>query len=146
LRKFYRKEDNMHDPFLGQWSLNPARSELTPHHRPTEATMTWQIDADGGYLMLAEGTNDKGQHVKEKPQKLFPDGKSYPVESLPGLSATTTRPDANTIRGEVRREDGSLVGEGTYVVADDGKTMTASTSGFDTQLRPFTMRTVWERR
>jgi len=135
----------MHDPFLGPWSLNPGRSELTPNHRPSEATMTWQIDGDGGYLLLAEGTNDKGQRCAEKPQKLIPDGKPYPVEQLPGLNCVTTRPDSNTIRAEVKREDGSVAGEGTYEVAADGKTMTASTSGFDSQLRPFTMRTVWER-
>jgi hypothetical protein len=135
----------MHDPFLGPWSLNPGRSELTPSHRPSEATMTWQIDGDGAYLLLAEGTNDKGQRCAEKPQKLIPDGKPYPVEQLPGLNCITTRPDSNTIRAEVKREDGSIAGEGTYEVAADGKTMTASTSGFDSQLRPFTMRTVWER-
>ena len=135
----------MHDPFLGPWALNPARSELTPNHRPGEATMTWEVDGDGGYLLLAEGTDEKGRRCAEKPQKLIPDGKPYPVEQLPGLRCITTRPDSNTIRAEVRREDGSIAGEGTYEVAPDGKTMTASTSGFDSQLRPFTMRTVWER-
>jgi hypothetical protein len=136
----------MHDPFVGPWTLNPGRSELTPNHRPSEATMTWQIDQDGGYLLLGEGTNEKGQHCTEKPQKLIPDGKPYPVEQFPGLNCITTRPHANTIRAEVRRQDGSIAGEGTYEVAADGKTMTASTSGFDSQLRPFTMRTVWERK
>ena len=50
----------MHDPFVGPWSLNPARSELTPNHRPSEATMTWQIEgkqqigiACGGSFILA---------------------------------------------------------------------------------------------
>jgi hypothetical protein len=27
----------------------------------------------------------------------------------------------------------------------DGETMTATTKGFDSQLRPFTQRTVWDR-
>ena len=51
----------------------------------------------------------------------------------------------NTIRAEAGREDGSLVGEGTYVVADDGQTMTAVGKGIDSQLRPFTQQTVWDR-
>jgi hypothetical protein len=34
---------------------------------------------------------------------------------------------------------GSLAGEGTCRVAADGTTMTASTSGFDSQLQSFTM-------
>jgi hypothetical protein len=57
----------------------------------------------------------------------------------------TSRKGRNAIRAEVKREDGSIAGEGTYVVADDGKTMTATTSGFDSQLRRFEMRTVWDR-
>jgi hypothetical protein len=57
----------------------------------------------------------------------------------------TTRPNGHTIRAEARREDGSLAGEGTYVVADDGRTMTATTKGVDSQLRPFTQQTVWDR-
>lgn len=41
--------------------------------------------------------------------------------------------------------DGSVAGEGTYVVASDGSTMTATTAGFDSQLRRFELKTVWER-
>ena len=61
------------------------------------------------------------------------------------MTSVTTRPNGNTIRAEAKREDGSLAGEGTYVVADDGKTLMATTKGFDSQLRPFTQQTVWDR-
>jgi hypothetical protein len=135
----------MHDPFVGTWKLNPGQSQFDPNHRPTEATMRWQLEADGAYLMLAEGIDEKGQRRGEKPQKLFPDGKPYEVENLPGLNCVTTRSGRNAIRAEVKREDGSIAGEGSYVVADDGRSMTATTSGFDSQLRRFGMRTVWDR-
>ena len=135
----------MHDPFVGTWRLNASRSEFDPNHRPTEATMRWQLEADGSYLMLAEGVDQKGERVAEKPQRLHPDGQPYPVDSFPGLTAVTTRPDQHTLRAEARREDGSVAGEGSYVVSDDGATMTAITSGFDSQLRRFEMRTAWDR-
>jgi hypothetical protein len=135
----------MHDPFIGTWTLNPGQSQFDPNHRPGEATMRWELEADGGYLMLAEGIDAKGQRRSEKPQKLFPDGKPYDIESQPGLSCVTSRSGRNGIRAEVKREDGSIAGEGNYVVADDGKTMTATTSGFDSQLRRFEMTTVWDR-
>jgi hypothetical protein len=70
---------------------------------------------------------------------------------MPGVSreeidtSITTRPNPHTIRAEAKRADGSLAGEGTYVVAADGATMIASTKRFDSQLRPFTMKTVWDR-
>jgi hypothetical protein len=44
-----------------------------------------------------------------------------------------------------RREDGSMVGSGRYVVSSDLQTLTATTSGFDTQLRRFESQTVWDR-
>ena len=135
----------MDDPFVGTWELNPTGSQFDPNHRPARATMRWQLEADGAYLMFAEGENEKGQPCVEKPQKLVPDGQAYPVENLPGLRCVTSRPDAHSVRAEVKREDGSLAGEGTYVVAADGSTMTASTAGFDSQLRRFEMRTVWDR-
>ena len=107
--------------------------------------MTWKLDEDGAYVLFAEGVEARGTRAAEKPQRLFPDGKPYAVDNLPGLTSVTIRPGTKTIRAEAVREDGSLAGEGTYVVAADGNTMTATTGGFDSQLRPFTMRTVWDR-
>lgn len=135
----------MHDPFIGTWKLNTDSSRFDANHRPAEATMRWGLAADGGYLMEAEGLNAKNERVSERPQKLIPDGKAYSVPDFPGLTSVTTRPQPNALRAEVRREDGSLVGEGNYVVSDDGTLMTATTAGFDTQLRPFEMETVWNR-
>ena len=134
----------MHDPFIGTWTLNPAKSQFDVNHRPSEATMRWELDADGAYVMNAEGTNDKGERVVERPQRLVPDGQPYSVPDFPGLRAITSRPQTNAIRAEVRREDGTIAGEGTYVIADDGRSMSATTAGFDTQLRRFEMRTVWD--
>jgi hypothetical protein len=135
----------MHDPFVGTWTLNPSKSLFDRNHRPSAGTMTWQLDADGAYRLLAEGLDEKGQPCVEQPQRLVPDGKPYPVAQLPGLNAVTSRPDPRTLHGQVTREDGSIAGEGRYVVSPDGTTLTASTTGFDSQLRRFDTRTVWDR-
>jgi len=135
----------MNDPFVGTWKLNPARSNFDPNHRPTEATMTWELNADGTYLMIARGKNDKGEAVAERPQTLVPDGQPHPVPDFPGLVSITSRPDPHTIRAQARREDGTTAGEGTYAVALDGQSLTATTAGFDTQLRRFESQTVWDR-
>src|SRR5262245_42837442 len=93
------------DPFVGTWNLNRDRSEFSPHHQPREATMTLMLSPDGHYLMTAEGVNAKGERVHERPQRMIPDGQPYPVPDFPGLSAVCVRPDARTLRAEVRRED-----------------------------------------
>ncbi len=136
----------MQDPFIGTWRLNPAGSQFDPNHRPREGTMRWQLDGDGHYLLTAEGTNDKGEKCTERPQRFIPDGEEYPVPDFPGLSLVTSRPAPNTIEGRCRREDGSIVGEASYTVSADGRMMTATTAGFDTQLRRFEMRTLWDKR
>jgi hypothetical protein len=135
----------MSDQFVGTWKLNPERCEFDPNHRPTSGTLVFERDERGHYLMKAEGTNAKGQSVAERPQTFIPDGKPYPVPNFPGLSARTTQPNPHVLRAEVNREDGSIAGEGTYVVSPDGTSMTATAAGFDTQLRRFETRTVWER-
>ena len=136
----------MRDPFVGTWKLNPSRSNFDANHQPTGGTMEWKAGLGGTYLMTASGFNAKGEPVTERPQTLVPDGRPYPVPDFPGLSAVTTRVDPNTLRAEAKREDGSTAGEGTYSVSEDGLSMTATTAGFDTQLRRFEMKTVWERK
>jgi hypothetical protein len=135
----------MESPFLGAWILNVSKSQFDANHRPAAGTMTFELDGDGNLLMKAEGVNEKGDKVAERPQKFIPDGKSRPVEGLPGLSALCRSPDTNKLEGEARREDGTMVGKGVYVISQDGKTLTATTSGFDSPLRQFEVRTVWDR-
>ena len=135
----------MNDPFVGTWTLDCGKSEFDENHQPTGATMRLERQADGVYVLNASGTNAKGEAVTERPQRMVPDGKPYPVPDFPGLSTVTTRPDPQTLLAEVRREDGSIAGEGRYVVAADGASLVASTAGFDTQLRRFEMKTVWKR-
>jgi hypothetical protein len=135
----------MQDAFVGTWKLNPERCEFDPNHRPTSGTLVFARDAQGQYVMNAEGTDAKGQKVAERPQTFIPDGEARPVKDFPGLSASATQPNPREIHGQVKREDGSIVGEATYVVSEDGKSLTATAAGFDSQLRRFETRTVWER-
>jgi len=76
---------------------------------------------------------------------LYPDGRDYPVPDFAGLVARTVRADPSTVRSECRRQDGSIVGAGTFTVSPDGRVLTATTSGWDSQLREFTQTTVWDR-
>jgi hypothetical protein len=138
-------EAHMQDPFVGTWILKPADSHYDPNHKPRAATMRLSIDGSGAYLLDAEGINEKGETCRERQQRLVPDGREYPIPDFPGLSTVTTRPDARTLRAEARRDDGSVAAEGTYAVSDDGRTLIATTAGFDTQLRRFEMKTAWER-
>ena len=133
-----------HDPFIGTWRLDPQRSEFDPNHRPSDATMTFAQEPDGHYVLTAEGTRD-GVRCAETPQRFTPDDRPYPLAAYPGLSIVSARPSPNTLRVECRREDGSLAGQAVYEVSADGAAISATTSGYDTQLRQFRQFTVWQR-
>ena len=136
---------NMPDPFIGTWTLNVDQSQFSAHHRPTEATMVFAIDEEGHHVMRAEGRNAQGEKVAERPQRFIADGVERPLPDFPQLIAISTRPDANTLKAVVRRADGTTVGQSTIVVAPDGRSLTATNSGIDGQLRAFTQRTVFDR-
>jgi len=136
----------MQDPFIGTWTLNVGKSQFDANHRPQAGTIVLQIDSEGYYVQMAEGINEKGEKVAERPQRYIADGQDHPIPGLPGLSYRATRVDANTLRGEAKREDGSMVGGATKIVAADGKSMTIDNFGYDSQLRQFKMRTEWDRR
>ena len=135
----------MQDPLTGIWKLNPHGSQFDVNHRPSAATMVLELTPEGHYRLTAEGINEKGEKCAERPTTLIPDGNDHPVPELPGLTSRVHRPDPQTLAAEVRREDGSVVGGGTYAVSPDGRTLTATNFGFDSQLRQFSQVTVWER-
>ena len=135
----------MNDPLVGTWKLNRDKSTFDANHRPAEGTMRLEPTVGGGYVLYASGKNEKGEPVTERPQTFIPDGKPYPVAGFPGLAAVTRRPDPRTLQAEVLREDGSIAGGGSYVVSADGASLVATTAGFDSQLRRFEMKTVWDR-
>jgi hypothetical protein len=135
----------MQDPFVGIWILNVEQSEFDMNHRPRAGTMVIELDADGYYLQTAEGINEKGEKCAERPLRFIADGQEHPILDFPGLKYTVTQPDANTMIGEARREDGSVVGGSTTIVSADGKSKTVTNFGYESQLRQFKQRTVWER-
>lgn len=135
----------MQHPLIGTWKLNPGRSEFDLNHRPSAGTMILELTPEGHYALTAEGVTESGEECTERPTKFIPDGKEHPVPDFPGLVSVVTRPDPNTLIAEVRREDGSVVGGGTYVVSPDGRSLTATNFGYDTQLRQFQQKTVWDR-
>ena len=137
------KTPNAEDPFVGTWKMNPEKSELDPKHRAMAAKMYWEREADG-YRMSVEGINARGQVVKEAPQRFLPDAKEHPASGAPGVTMIVTRPEPNTMRIESKK-DGQVVGQATYAVSRDRKSLTATVSGIDGKRQAFQTRMVFDR-
>jgi hypothetical protein len=131
------------DFFSGTWKLNSEKSNFDANHRPSSATMRWERNSEG-YLMTAEGTKANGQVVHEKPLLFILDGKEHPMPDAAGFTAVTTQPAPNVIEVEAKNA-GQMIGRGSYVVSEDGTTMTASVSGIDAEHRPFQTVAVFDR-
>jgi hypothetical protein len=133
----------MQDPFVGTWTLNLARSTLDPNYVPTAGTLTFEKDAEGAYLMRAEGICSTGERVVERPQRFVLDGQEHPVPDAPGLMGRADRHDPNTLAAEARM-NGQIVGQARYTVSADGRTLTATARGQGVK-GPFETRAVFER-
>src|ERR1022692_1990419 len=92
--------NSMQDVFVGTWRLNVEQSQFDPKHVPTGGTLVFERDAEGCYLMKAEGINAAGEKVAERPQRFHLDGVERPMAEMPGLTAVSSRPDLNTIVAE----------------------------------------------
>jgi len=133
---------NREDLFGGSWKLNPKKSHFDPKHRVSAGTMRWDRTA-GGYLMKAEGTHN-GQVVEETPATFVLDGKEHAVPGQPSITAVASSPTPNVIQVEAKNA-GRVVGKGSYVVSEDGTTLTATMAGTDAQQRTFETVVVWDR-
>jgi len=105
--------------------------------------MNFEPLADG-YLMRAEGVCD-GKRVEERPQRFILDGVERPLPDFPEIVGVANQPNPNTIRASARAGDRTL-GEGIYVISEDGSTLTATVTGIDTQHRTFQTTVVWDRK
>jgi hypothetical protein len=134
---------NKQDPFGGTWKLNPEKSHVDPNHRPSNATMRWECTS-GGYTMTAEGIAGDGSVVREKPSTLVPDGRDREIPGVSGFTAAVSHPSSNVLEVESKNA-GGIVGKASYVVSEDGETLTTSVSSIDAQQRPFQVVLVWQR-
>jgi hypothetical protein len=61
-----------------------------------------------------------------------------------GFTAAVSRPSPNVLEVESKNA-GGIVGKASYVVSEDGETLTTSVSSIDARQRPLETVLVWER-
>ncbi|PYN83132.1 MAG: hypothetical protein DMD87_30530 [Candidatus Rokuibacteriota bacterium] len=131
------------DPRIGTWKLNVEKSKFSPGPAPRSNAL--KIEASGqGEKITTEGVNAEGGRIATQYTANF-DGKDYP---LTGSSVADTvslkRIDARTtVRTD--KKDGKVVQTLTRVVSQDGKTMTVTVKGTDSQGRTVDTVAVWEK-
>jgi hypothetical protein len=117
------------DPLAGLWQLNVANSKYSPGPGPKSQTINIQGDGQNRKL-TGVGINAAGNAAQVFVfSELVEDGKPHPITGIDEADANTyTRVDAHTIK-VTRLKDGKVVQTATWVVSQDGKTLTANITG-----------------
>jgi hypothetical protein len=128
-------------PLHGTWIANVEKSARHANHQFQKPTMRLDVGADVVVLSYG-GVNASGKQ-ESSTQTIRADGQEQHVPGAPGIVTVSTL-EARRLESSARR-DGVALGRGTYEVAEDGRTLTATVAGIDASGKPFDQVIVFDR-
>jgi len=131
------------NPFAGTWIANIEKSHRHANHQFQSATLTFEVTGDA-VSMTHAGVNMSGKS-ESGTTVLIPDGHEHPMSpQAPGVVTATRWIGTHVLESEAKK-DGRSLGQGTYAVSDDGRTLTATVAGTDAAGAPFEQVIVFDR-
>ena len=116
-------------PLTGTWAANVAKSRRHPNHLFQSARLRFAVAGDTVTLTHG-GVNASGEE-ESGVMTLHADGKEHSAsEQTPGV-VVVTRWVGPRLLETVAKKDGTMVGQQSYEVSADGKTLTAKVWGTD---------------
>jgi hypothetical protein len=109
--------------FIGTWIANISRSKRHPANQFQSATLKFAVVGDV-VTITHTGINAQGEEEHSE-STLQADGKEHASGQSSGYALIATWLGSCVLE-TVAKKDGHVVGEGTYEISDDGKTLTAS--------------------
>ena len=134
------------DNSLGTWKLNMEKSKFSPS-APVKSLTTTREAADGGIKVTttgerAAGTGDapiNSSYVAKY------DGSESTVTGAPYDTISIKQVNANTLTYRTKKKDGKYNVTGRSVVSKDGKTMTNTIKGTNSDGKPYMATMVWDK-
>jgi hypothetical protein len=136
------KANGKPSPLAGTWKANLAKSQRDPNHQFQSLTLRFETSDDSVSLTYT-GVNMGGEEESGSRQ-MHADGREYSVAEAPGVVVITKWLQPQTLE-TVARKDGKPVGQSTYEVSTDGKTLTTRIKGIDASGGSFEQVIVLER-
>ena len=127
----------------GTWKANISKSQRHPNHMFQSATLTFEVSDDIVSLTYT-GVNMTGNQ-ETGTTKFNPDGKEHPIDQAPGVM-TVSKWVGSHILETVARKDGKVIGQSTYELSSDGRTLTAKMKGTDASGAEFEQVIVFDRK
>ena len=130
------------DPFIGEWKMNPAKSEYSGKSMPESGIVRFEPEVDG-LRHTIEWVDADGQGLRNTFRAKF-DGKDYPALRA-GQTVSRKRLDPNTFEAIFKKE-GKVANRDRWVVSADGKTLTFISTGVESSTgKPYKTTTIFER-
>jgi hypothetical protein len=128
------------NPQIGTWKLDLVKSKYPPVR-----SLTLNIRQDGQNMIDTVEIIDVQGNTSTGVVMHVYDGLPHPATVSPDYDATVlTRVDANTLIFN-RLKAGKLIQVGTFVVSQDGKTLTVASTGIDGKGQPLNTIAVFDK-
>ena len=133
------------DNTAGTWKRNVEKSKTTPQvANPVTSLTITNKPVDGGVEISVSGQRKDGTPISSNYTVKY-DGKEYPVTGAPWDMMAMKQVNANTVTFEARKTDSKYHVTGKTVISKDGKTMTTTTKGTNTEGKPSTSKAVYDK-
>lgn len=134
------------DPRIGTWELNLAKSTFSPGPPPRRQTLWYKAEGED-LTALLQGLDAADRPIAPDPGNFTIqfDGKEHPTPH-PGYDTSTWKRISPNKYVVYRKRAGKIVLTSTNVVADDGRTLTITTTGIDENGRRVTNVRVYDKR
>lgn len=129
----------------GTWKRNVAKSKGTPPITNPIKSLTLVNEAmDGGVTLTANGERQDGTLIHGGGSFKY-DGKQYGATGAPWDTTSMKQINANTFTFDNRKTGGKYHTTGRTVISKDGQTMTTKTKGINTEGKPNTAITIYDK-
>ena len=134
------------DPSLGTWKLNTEKSKYTPGTLPLKSLTVVREAAGDGVKVTNTGERSDGSAVNSSytanydgsPATVSGQGSPYDTVSLKKMSARTFTWDAKS-------SSTKFTSHGRITISSDGKTMTMTAKGTDSEGKPVNITLVYDK-
>jgi hypothetical protein len=134
------------DNSIGSWKVNIAKSKYTPAPIPVKSLTSVREAAPNGVKVTVTGELADGAAINATYTAKY-DGVAVAVtgSGAPYDSISIKQVNANTLTYEAKQTNGKYNASGRTVISKDGKTMTTTAKGTDTNGAAMTLKLVYDK-
>jgi hypothetical protein len=134
------------DNSIGTWKVNISKSKYTPAPFPVKSLTSVREAAPDGVKVTTTGERADGTAINATYTAKY-DGSATAVtgSGAPYDSISVKQVNANTFTYEAKQMNGKYHASGRTVISKDGKTMTTTAKGADTNGAAMTLKLVYDK-